>query len=80
MEKRQRVEIKERDEWSGVAEFLGNIIAKYVDVVDLDALYLFHHSSFSTSFTIISLAESLSTKNAFRFVLITFSRTLVALS
>ena len=38
MEKIQRVEIKERDEWSGVAEFLGNIIAKYVDVVDLDAL------------------------------------------
>lgn len=38
MEKRQRIEIKERDEWSGVAEFLGNIIAKYVDAVDLDAL------------------------------------------
>ena len=38
MEKIQRVEIRERDEWSGVAEFLGNIIAKYVDVVDLDAL------------------------------------------
>ena len=38
MEKMQRVEIRERDEWSGVAEFLGNIIAKYVDVVDLDAL------------------------------------------
>ena len=38
MEKRQRIEIKERDECSGIAEFLGNIIAKYVDVVDLDAL------------------------------------------
>ena len=38
MEKRQRVEIKERDEWSGIAEFLGNIIAKYIDVVDLDVL------------------------------------------
>ena len=38
MEKRQRIEIKERDEWSGVAEFLGNIIAKYVDEVDLDVL------------------------------------------
>ena len=38
MDKIQCVEIKERDEWSGVAEFLGNIIAKYVDVVDLDAL------------------------------------------
>lgn len=38
MDKRQQVEIKERDEWSGIAEFLGNIIAKYIDVVDLDAL------------------------------------------
>ena len=38
MEKRQRIEIKERDEWSGIAEFLGNIIAKYIDVVDLDVL------------------------------------------
>lgn len=38
MEKKQRVEIKERDEWSGIAEFLGNIIAKYIDVVDLDVL------------------------------------------
>lgn len=38
MEKRQRIEIKERDEWSGVAEFFGNIIAKYVDAVDVDAL------------------------------------------
>lgn len=38
MERIQRVEIKERDEWSGIAEFLGNIIAKYADVVDLDAL------------------------------------------
>ena len=38
MDKIQRVEIKERDGWSGIAKFLGNIIAKYVDVVDLDAL------------------------------------------
>ena len=38
MDKIQRVEIKEWDEWSGIAEFLGNIIAKYIDVVDLDAL------------------------------------------
>ena len=38
MMKRQRIEIKERDEWSGIAELLGNIIAKYADVVDLDDL------------------------------------------
>ena len=38
MEKRQRIEIKERDERSSVAEFLGNIIAKYMDAVNLDAL------------------------------------------
>ena len=38
MDKIQRVEIKERDECSGIVEFLGNIIAKYVYVVDLDVL------------------------------------------
>ena len=38
MIKNQIVEIKERDEWSGLAEFLGNIIAKYVETVDLDSL------------------------------------------
>lgn len=38
MEKIQRVEIKERDEWSSIAELFGYIIAKYADVVDLDVL------------------------------------------
>lgn len=32
------VVVKERDEWSGLAEFLGNIIAKYADVIDFDSL------------------------------------------
>lgn len=36
--KHQKVEIKERDEWSSLAEFLGNIIAKYAETVDLDSL------------------------------------------
>lgn len=38
MIKNQIVEIKERDEGSGLAEFLGNIIAKYAETVDLDSL------------------------------------------
>ena len=38
MIKYQKVEIKERDEWSSLAEFLGNIIAKYAETVDLDSL------------------------------------------
>lgn len=32
------VNIKERDEWSGLAEFLGNMIAKYADEIDFDSL------------------------------------------
>lgn len=32
------VTIKERDEWSGLAEFLGNMIAKYADEIDFDSL------------------------------------------
>ncbi|MGN0279359.1 MAG: hypothetical protein ACI4C4_08405 [Lachnospiraceae bacterium] len=38
MIKHQKVEIKERDEWSSLAEFLGNIIVKYAETVDLDFL------------------------------------------
>lgn len=33
-----KVVIKERDEWSGFAEFLGNMIAKYADAMDFDSL------------------------------------------
>lgn len=32
------VVIKDRDEWSGLAEFLGNMIAKYADEIDFDSL------------------------------------------
>lgn len=30
--------IRERDEWSSLAEFLGNMIAKYADEIDFDSL------------------------------------------
>lgn len=30
--------VKQRDEWSGLAEFLGNMIAKYADTIDFDSL------------------------------------------
>lgn len=36
--KKNKVIIKERDEWSGLAEFLGNMIAKYADMMDFDEL------------------------------------------
>lgn len=30
--------IKERDEWSSLAEFIGNMIAKYAEEIDFDSL------------------------------------------
>lgn len=30
--------LKERDEWSGLAQFIGNMIAKYADEIDFDSL------------------------------------------
>ena len=32
--RKNTVMIKERDEWSGLAQFLGNMIAKYADEID----------------------------------------------
>ena len=29
---------KHKDEWSALAEFIGNIVAKYADVIDFDSL------------------------------------------
>ena len=47
MSNKTKVVIKERDEWSGFAEFLGNMIAKYADAIDFESLpdpdiYLLH--------------------------------------
>lgn len=30
--------MKERDEWSSFAEFIGNMVAKYADKIDFDSL------------------------------------------
>jgi len=38
MSKKTKVVIKERDEWSSFAEFLGNMIAKYAEEIDFDSL------------------------------------------
>lgn len=38
MAKIKKVEVKSRDEWSGLAEFLGNMIAKYADQIGFDNL------------------------------------------
>ncbi|WP_022758954.1 hypothetical protein [Butyrivibrio fibrisolvens] len=35
---KNKVVIKDRDEWSALADFIGNIIAKYADVIDFDSL------------------------------------------
>lgn len=35
---KKMVVVKERDEWSSLAEFLGEMIAKYADVIDFDSL------------------------------------------
>ena len=35
--RKSMVVIKDRDEWSGLAEFLGNMIAKYADEIDFDS-------------------------------------------
>jgi len=30
--------VKEKDEWSSFAEFIGNLVAKYADEMDFDSL------------------------------------------
>lgn len=36
--RKNTVTIKERDVWSGLAQFLGNMLAKYADEIDFDSL------------------------------------------
>ncbi len=36
--RKNTVVIKEKDEWSGLADFLGNMIAKYAEVIDFASL------------------------------------------
>ena len=38
MRKKNTVVIKQRDEWSGLAQFLGDMIAKYADDMDFESL------------------------------------------
>ena len=35
---KNKVIVKDRDEWSALANFIGNIIAKYADEIDFDSL------------------------------------------
>ena len=35
---KNKVIVKDRDEWSSLANFIGNIIAKYADEIDVDSL------------------------------------------
>ena len=46
-----KVIVKEKDEWSSFAEFIGNLVAKYADEMDFDSLpdpdvYLFTRDTF----------------------------------
>lgn len=38
MKKKNTVVIKERDEWSGLAQLIGNLVAKYAEEIDFDSL------------------------------------------
>ena len=38
MRKKNTVIIKQRDEWSGLAQFLGDMIAKYAEDMDFESL------------------------------------------
>ena len=38
MRKKNTVVIKQRDEWSGLAQFLGDMIAKYAEDMDFESL------------------------------------------
>ena len=35
---KNKVVVKEKDEWSALADFIGNMIAKYADEIDFDSL------------------------------------------
>ncbi len=35
---KNKVIVKDRDEWSSLANFIGNMIAKYADEIDFDSL------------------------------------------
>ena len=35
---KNKVVVNERDEWSALADFIGNMIAKYADEIDFDSL------------------------------------------
>jgi hypothetical protein len=35
---KNKVRVKDKDEWSSLANFIGNMIAKYADEIDFDSL------------------------------------------
>jgi len=35
---KNKVIVKDKDEWSSLANFIGNLIAKYADEIDFDSL------------------------------------------
>ena len=59
---KNKVVIKERDEWSALAEFIGNMVAKYADVLDFDSMpdpdqYLMKRDLFDAYKTYIRISK-----------------------
>ncbi len=59
---KNKVVIKERDEWSTLAEFIGNMVAKYADVLDFDSMpdpdqYLMKRDLFDAYKTYIRISK-----------------------
>ena len=59
---KNNVVIKERDEWSTLAEFIGNMVAKYADVLDFDSMpdpdqYLMKRDLFDAYKTYIRISK-----------------------
>ncbi len=63
-----KVVVKKKDEWSTLAEFIGNIIAKYADQIDFDSLpdpeeYLMYRELFDKYKAYIRAREKLREKH-----------------
>lgn len=59
---KNKVVIKERDEWSALAEFIGNMVAKYADILDFDSMpdpdqYLMKRDLFDAYKTYIRISK-----------------------
>lgn len=71
---KNKVVIKERDEWSALAEFIGNMVAKYADVLDFDSMpdpdqYLMKRDLFDAYKTYIRISKKKKAFNRLKIVI-----------